>query len=447
MKKIKFLIIGLFFIQFSSSAQTLTLRQCIDYANSNNSDIKISNYELLISQKKIEEQKGTMLPKLDITSSFTDNLQLASQLMPGELLGQPAGTYVAIKSGVKYNLSNNILLSQKIFDPTYFPTLNTSKINKQLSEQNRKKTIEQTIYNVSHTYYKTLVIGKQLNTLQATLDASEQTLASTELKFRTGVAKKVEVDKIRVSYNNTKSQLQQTELSYKQSLNNLKYAMGMPLENNISLADTLFNAEQEYLGFSNNNYLDKRTDYQIQKINLLLQESDRKKNISSFLPSLSFSASYSYQAMRQEFNFFNSGQEWYPGSSVGLTLSIPIFDGFQRNSKLSQSEVNINKAKENIKLVEQSIKVEVSNYEIQYRNALDNIKNEKENLELAESVYKNTQLDYQHGASTSLDLVQAESSLREAQNNYYNKLLDLYLARLDLEQSKGNLINYINNLK
>ncbi|MDD3323043.1 MAG: TolC family protein, partial [Paludibacter sp.] len=130
---------------------------------------------------------------------------------------------------------------------------------------------------------------------------------------------------------------------------------------------------------------------------------------------------------------------------VGLKLSIPVFSGLQRKSRIEQSAINIERAKENIKLTEQSIKVDISNYEIQYQNALDNIKNEKENFELAERVYKNTQLERKEGISTSYDLIQAESSLREAQNNYFSKLLNLYIARINFEQSKGTLEKFINN--
>lgn len=60
-------------------------------------------------------------------------------------------------------------------------------------------------------------------------------------------------------------------------------------------------------------------------------------------------------------------------------------------------------------------------------------------------MYANTQLECKQGVSKTLDLVQAETSLREAQNNYFNKLLSLYIAKIDYEQSKGNLENFINN--
>jgi outer membrane protein TolC len=107
--------------------------------------------------------------------------------------------------------------------------------------------------------------------------------------------------------------------------------------------------------------------------------------------------------------------------------------------------LNIKIAKENLLLTEQSIKVDISNYEIQYKNAIDNINTEKENLDLAESVFKNTQLEYQQGAGSTLDLIQSESSYMVAQNTYFNKLLNLFIARIELEKAKGTLMNFINN--
>jgi outer membrane protein len=151
--------------------------------------------------------------------------------------------------------------------------------------------------------------------------------------------------------------------------------------------------------------------------------------------------------MRNQFNFFKSGQDWYNSYGFGVTLSIPVFDGLQRRNRISQAKLNIKKAEQNIRLTAQSLKVTLSNYQIEYRNAIDNIRNERDNLDLAKSVYENTQLAYKQGTNSSLELVEAESSFREAQSNYFNKLLNLYIARIALEKSKGSLIEYINNIK
>jgi outer membrane protein TolC len=427
--------------------KSFTLKECINYSNTNNSNIKIAGYDVAISQKKVNEQIGTMLPQVDASGSYTDNLKLGTTVLPGELMGQP-GTQIPVTMGTKHNLSGSVQLTQKIFDPTFGIALNAAKINKQLSEQTLKKTSEQTAYNISITYYQTLVIDKQMNSLRATLVASEKLLESSELKYKNGMAKKVDVDKIRVSYNNTKSQLQQSELSYRQSLNTIKYQMGMPVDSSIVLSDADLNINIQTIEIQPDSFsVENHIDYQLQKTNLRVYELDKKRNIAGYIPTLSFDANYGYSAMRNKFDFTKSGGDWYPSSSVGITLKVPIFDGLQRHAKISQSKLDINKAEENIRLTSQSLKVNLSNYDIEYRNAVDNIKNEKENLDLAENVYENTQLEYKQGAGSSLDLVQAESSYRESLNNYYNKLLNLYIAKIDLEQSKGTLMNYINNLK
>jgi outer membrane protein len=221
----------------------------------------------------------------------------------------------------------------------------------------------------------------------------------------------------------------------------------MPVDSSMALADTTINLSM-YL-YENDTVpklqMEIIIDYQLKKTNVSMMLIDQKTKVSAFLPSLSFFGNYNYNAMRQEFTFFDEDKDWYASSAIGLKLTVPIFDGLQRNSKLAQSELNIKVAKENLLLTEQSIKVDISNYEIQYKNALDNINREKENLDLAESVYKNTQLEYQQGAGSTLDLIQSESSYMVTQNTYFNKLLDLYIARIKLEKAKGTLMNFINN--
>jgi outer membrane protein len=447
MKTIKSITILFVVLCLPLFGQTFSLKQCIEYAKQSNSNIKIAYLDADVSGKVVNEQIGKALPQIDITGSLDDKLKITTQLLPGELMGKP-GTYVPVQFGTKYNLTGGIQLTQKIFDPSFWVALKAAKISETMSGQNIQKTEEQTVYDVGTAYYRASIIKKQLENLQIILTASEHTLKSTELKYQNGLVKKIDVDKIKVSYNNTNSQVQQTELSYKQALNNLKYFMGMPVDSSIVITETLPDyTEVSSQTNSNENFVENRVDYQIQKTNVTLYEADKQNNISAYLPSLSFYANYSYQAMRSEFDFFKSGKDWYNSSAIGLELKIPIFSGFQRYSKVEQSQLNIEKAIENLKFTEQSIKVELSNYYIQFRNAIDNIQNEKENLALAESVYKNTQLEFSQGTGSSLDLVQTESSLRETQNNYYNKLLTLYIAKLDLEKSQGTLTNFINNLK
>lgn len=446
-KKLLLTAVLMIVFQFSYS-QGFSLKKCIDYAKKNSSTIKNAQLDVDISEHKVQEQIGSMLPQIDASGSYKDNLKLPTTALPGELMGGEPGSTVLISMGTKHNASAGLSLSQKVFSPTSSIALKTAKINKEQSEQTLQQTSEQLVYNVCVTYYQTLVIQKQSNALKATLDASNESLASTELKFKNGMAQRVDVDKIKVSCNNTRSSLQQSELSYQQSLNNLKYYIGMPIDSVIALTDTTLtmDASPEMMSADSFN-VKNHIDYKLQQTSLSLNQANKKKEIAGYLPTLSFSASYDYNAMRNKFNFFDNNQKWLNSYGFGFTLSIPIFDGLQRKNRITQSKLEISKAEENIWQTTQSLKVNLSNYEIEYRNAIDNIRNEKDNLDLAQSVYQNTKLAYKMGTQSSLELVQAESSYREAQSNYFNKLLNLYIARIALEKSKGNLNEYVNNIK
>lgn len=367
-----FLATGNFYLH---AQKPLTLKECINYSLKNCSNMKIANYNVNISQKKITEQIGTYLPQINVSGELDDNLKLTTQLMPAEMMGGSPGTYIPVKFGNKFSITGGVQLTQKLYDPTSLLMIRMAKINKNISDLTLQQSRELTVYKISMVYYQTLVIQMQLNVLTSNLFASEKSLNSIELKYNNGMAKKIEVDKIRVSYNNTKSQLEQAELSYLQSLNTLKYNMGMPLDSTIALADT--SIEVSYNKFiaetSTKFQIDNVFDYQFKKTNLSLMQLDKKTKVSAFLPSLSFFGNYNFNAMRQEFTFFDANEEWYPSSGIGIRLTIPIFDGLQRNTRLAQSELNIKIAKENLLLTEQSIKLDISNYKIQYKNALDSV--------------------------------------------------------------------------
>jgi outer membrane protein TolC len=439
-------LLGIFCL--GSFGQGFSLRQCIEYANRNNGTLRNAQYDLEIAQMKINEQVGTMFPQVDVSGNYKDNLKLSTTVMPAELIGGNSGETVAISMGTQYNITAEANLNQKLLDPTFGIALKAARLSKLQSEQALLQTQEELYYNISVTYYQTLVIQRKTEALKATLDASTESLISTDLKYKNGLAKKIDVDKIRVSCNNTGSSLHQSELNYQQSLNKLKYYMGMPVDSNIVLSDTMlsFMLVPEVVN-TDDFKVENHIDYKLQQTSLSLYEANKKKEIAGYLPTLSFNAWYDYNAMRSEFNFFKSGKDWYNSSGFGFTLLVPVFDGLQRKNRISQTRLDIKKAEENLRLTAQALKVNLSNYEIQYWNAIDNIRNEKDNMDLAESVYESTRMAFRQGTGSSLELVQAESSFREAQSNYYSKLLDLYIARIELEKSKGNLIEYINNIK
>jgi len=359
MKRINLLVLMVVTCCVITQGQTYSLKQCISYAFVNNSTIKIEQYEDRIAEKKVMEQIGTALPQLSVSGSADDNLNVATQLMPGALFGQASGTFVPIKTGTKYSLSTEAKLEQKLYDATFWTALKAAKITKEQSRLNLVKAKEETGYSVCLAYYKAMVIKKKCAVLKSIVDAAGQTLKTTDVKYRNGAAKKIDVDKIRVTYNNNNSEFQQMELSYKQALNSLRYAMGMPVDSVVAPADTIrFPGPIDSVA-AGKYTIENRTDYQIKKVTLKLQEADKKAKFAAYFPTLSFNADYAYKTMP---NTLTLSDTWYESSSIGLSLSFPLFDGVQKHSRLAQTNYAIEEAKENIIYTEKSIKVDISNY-------------------------------------------------------------------------------------
>jgi outer membrane protein TolC len=162
---------------------------------------------------------------------------------------------------------------------------------------------------------------------------------------------------------------------------------------------------------------------------------------AGYLPSLSLNFQASVQNMQNDLRMFNKGAQWFPTSYVGLNLAIPIFDGLAKNSRVKQTKIQ----------VEQSVLEEeylTENLKMQRENANNNQKanqaaltSQQSNIQLAQKVYRVTMAQFIGGIATITDIVNAESSLRDAQTNYLKALVQVKLGELDLIKSTGNIGN------
>lgn len=460
-KHLAFLVLQVFLINAyvvpitygQNDTALFSIKQCIEYAAENNSNIKVARYDEMIGISRVKEIKGWALPQANINGNFEDRLKVPLLVIPG---GFPSGSTGGsaetrgIRMGYQYNSSLTGEVTQMIFDPSFSVGLKAAKQSNLLYQQNTVQVNEQTAYNIANAYYQVIVLDEQLKLLKTNLSSTLTTLAVTELQLKNGVAKQVDVKRLKVNASNLESQIKQSELNKEQAFNNLKFQMGMPVDKTIVLSDTVLtlNDTETALSSKVENFEENRIEYKITKTNLELQRLDIKNNVKGYFPTLTAYANYGYQGQGAEIGLFKTANnDWvdYTTSSIGLRLRVPVFDGLQRSAKIQQSRLKTQQLEENLKLTSQNIRLEVSNADMQYKNTLKRIQAEKENVDLAQEVYEITQLEFREGVSTSTDLVEAETSLRRAQNTYAQTLLDLYTARLNLEKAKGNLLNYINS--
>jgi outer membrane protein TolC len=131
--------------------------------------------------------------------------------------------------------------------------------------------------------------------------------------------------------------------------------------------------------------------------------------------------------------------KWYSFSSFGISLKVPLFSGLQRTYQVQQAKLSLLKIENNFTSLRQNIDLSIQQNTVTYQNSIETLKSQRENMELAEKVARVTKIKYEQGVGSNIEVTDAESSLREAQVNYYNALYDAIIAKVDLDKAYAKI--------
>jgi outer membrane protein TolC len=167
---------------------------------------------------------------------------------------------------------------------------------------------------------------------------------------------------------------------------------------------------------------------------------DVKRNNLNYLPTLAAFGAYQYNAQRQEFDLLDSQQKWFKIALVGASINFNIFTGFQRYHKTQQAKIASLKNQNNLKNLELATELEATAAGITYANAYSSMQMQKKNMILSEHVYDAAQKKFTNGVGSNLEILNAVTSMKEAQTNYLNAMYELLLSKTDYLKATGNLL-------
>jgi outer membrane protein TolC len=447
MKKNKFVFLAMlyWFPCFLHAQENWGLKDCITYGVKNHRSVKVYANERLAAKAQAKEALAGYLPSVNVTGTIDDNLKVQQSIIPAGLLG-PTDTKVAFTK--QFNSNAFVQLDQTIYDQSLLTGLKARKYVEQEAQLNSQQNEETIIYNISTAYYQVFVYRAELYLLQANLLTYQEQLKIAELKVKKGVGAEVDRDKIQVNYNNTLSNINVSESNLLLSESQLKNAMGYPLDNALPL-DTIGEesaAQQHLIGGEVNTAFDisNRTDYLLSQAEANLLLIDQQKIRAGALPKLSLYAKYGGIGFGDDLGGSFKGISDY--AAIGIKLSIPLFDGFKRNAQYTQAKYKQLNAMENLKLDADKYRLEYNNARTKLVKARANVVNDQRNIALAQSVFRSTDLQYQKGVTDLTDWLNAQNSLKEAQNNYLSSLFSFYMATIELEKANGTLKSFYTSL-
>lgn len=443
MMKTKYCLFFIFCLAAAAAngQQKWNLKNCIAYGLKNNRSNNIYANDRKAADAQSKEALAAYLPAFNVSGSLVDNLKLQESDIPAGILG-PKDIRIALTQ--KYNSIGTAEVDQTIYDQSLLTGLKANKYSKQQADLNIQQNQETIIYNISTAYYQIYVYREQLSLLQVNLDTYERQLKLSALQVKKGVVLQSDMDKVSVNYNNTRSQVSVAQSNLELSQNQLKNYMGYSLDSTLDIETATTVAPAEILIQNENAFqATNRSDYQLAQVNADLLAIDQKSIRAQALPKLTAYARYGAVGFGNDFG--PAVNQLSSFSAVGIKLVIPLFD-FKRNAQYDEAKYKQYDARENILLDADNFKLEYENAKTKMVKAQSDVDNNSRNIELATSVFKTTDLQYQKGVTDLTDWLNAQSSLKEAENNYLTSLYNFYLARIDLEKSNGTLKNFYNSL-
>ena len=414
-----------------------SLNEALEYGAAHNVQVKNALLDFRIQKEVNRGVAAAALPSINASGSIVDNLKLQTTLLPGEFLGQPAGTFVPVSFGTKYITTGSVDLSQVLFDGQVFIGLKARQSSLDLKAAQSDITSELIRTNIYKVYYQLVVSRTQMELIDANIAMVTRLKHDSKLLYESGMAEKLDIDKSDVQLTNLETEKQKLLVSIANGYNGLKVLLGMPIEDRLILTDTL--SEQQIKSglpidsaFNYNN----RNDFKALDLTRELAKYNVKRYQYSKLPTLNFDASYSKQSQRDVFKF--SG-DWFTASYIGLRLNIPLFAGFGNNAKIKEAKYEVEKIENQLQDLRQNIDNEIKTARQNFLSAVSIIDYQKKNMTLAEKVYNQTKKKYEIGTGSQTEINTAQTDLKAAQSNYVQALYDAVIAKVDFLKARGLL--------
>ncbi len=430
------IVSALCIIPVSGQADSLfTLKRCIETAIESNLSLQAKGQEVEKNRYAIYENRARLLPQLQAFGGFVDYVKRPATVLTSTPVGVPLtedATLLESRS-TKYQLVGGIQLTLPLYNQTLYTTLNIAKQLKEIGRLSYEKACEDLTVQVAQLFYLAQTTQEQTQLAYANIRRLTALREITLAAFENGTALEIDVQRVDINLENTTVQYNNSQSLYDQQLNLLRYVMGISPEQPFGV-EACQETPEVYAalegGLSAGLY-----EIQLVEAQQKTLELQRKSIWQGYLPALSFTGQLGGIKYANRFNrMFNSKDtpDWYKTFYWGISLQLPLFDGFDKRSRLNQNKVQQLQNRLQLEDTKQHLQTQYDNAVNDYLNSQRNFQKQKDNYQLAENVYEITVEKYREGIASMTEVLQDEIGMNSAQTHYVNAHYSYKLSELQL---------------
>lgn len=410
----------------------LSLHDAIQAAIDNNVNVRLLKERIAAAQASANTSLGALMPNVSgSVNGRNQTVNLAAFGIPQNSLGalgvpggvtQPFDVYDARAS-----------LVQNIFSLSLIQRWRAARTGVDVANLEAEVTKRDVMATAGLLYMEALRAEAAVKARQADMALSEQLLKLAQDRKRAGVATKLDVTREEVQVENTRQRLLVAQNDQESAKLNLIRALGIDFNVRVMLTDELTLAKVDLqtpdvaLSVARENRVELKAQIARQKLASLSLSSVTSER----LPSLSFNGDYGWIGLKPE--------DASATRSVGLMLSVPIFDGGQRESRISENRSRVRQELIRMKDVSDQITLEVRNALLTLDSSTQQVAVAEKGLELALNELTFARDRFAAGLATNIDVTNAQTSVARARDNLIEALFRFNASRVNLARAKGEI--------
>ncbi len=414
----------------------LSLKQCIRFALQNEPLLRQSLIDQDIAEKDIQLRLADWFPQVNIGNTLEHFIKKPVSAFPN--IANPSAGVSYISTGRYNNNTLGLSATQNIFSNSLRIATITARYYRSQASQNTDQVKIRLVANVSKAFYDLLLSRQQLLVIDEDILRLRGNTKIAQALYQQGTNDPIDYDQSIIALNNSISQRFTISETINYKFSYLRQLMGYPLAKPLELQfDSLLLTKETNIDTLLTLETGRRIEYtQLQTTIALLREnySFYKYN---FLPTVS--AFGNFNLVNQNDNLNHLFDRNFPNSVIGLTLSLPVFQGNKRIYNMKRAALTLKRSSLDEIQLKNAIQTEYVQALGTYKSFLNQYILNTKNVSIARHVYKVVLLQYQQGIKPYLNLIQAETDLRTSQLNLLNSLFELLSSKLDVQVAAGIL--------
>ena len=414
------IVLGLMSAQTAfAAAVEINLDKAIEMALKTNPTVKISEAESSVALAQKDEAKASRWLSIDYThktarGGYYDPDPSSSQYAPRNSHTNGFTASIPLYTGGKLS-----------------GTIEQAVQNYKSSEYGVDESYQAVKLSATNGYYAVL---QAIDTVKLSKDSVERLsahLQNVQAQYDVGVVAKVDVLRSQVELANAEQNLIKAQNAYDLAVADLNNIIGLPHGTDLNVTESLqYNKYDNPMENCINFALANRPELFQAEAGIEAAKAAVKVAKSGYMPQVAASASNDWSSTSWP---GDDNQNW----GVGVSVSMNVFDSGVTAAKVNASEASLYKAEETYRQTKDSVQLDVRNNYLSLREAEKRIATSKVAVDSAEEDYRISQLRYQAGVGTNIDVMDAQVALTQAKNNYVQALYDYNTSSAALAKAMG----------